>query len=103
MHAPAESTAVNRDLRWRTSASSVEPWLKRYGRPVAWYSDRDSVFVATDARGGRVATQFSRALAELGIGLISAHSTQAKGRVERLWGTAQARRVEELRLAGAGT
>jgi hypothetical protein len=78
-------------------------WLRKYGRPLAWYSDRDSVFVATDAKGEAVPTQFSRALGELGIELISANSPQAKGRVERLWGTAQDRLVKELRLAGAAT
>ena len=45
-------------------------------------------------------TQLGRAFAELGIGSISAHSPQAKGRVERLWGTLQDRLVSELRLAG---
>ena len=70
---------------------------------MAWYSDRDSVFVATDALGEAVPTQFSRALSELGVELISANSPQAKGRVERLWGTAQDRLVKELRLAKART
>ncbi len=92
---PAETTEAYMDLLWR--------WLKKHGRPVSWYSDRDSVFVATDALGEAVPTQFSRALSELGIGLISANSPQAKGRVERLWGTAQDRLVKELRLAKACT
>jgi hypothetical protein len=78
-------------------------WIKKHGRPVCWYSDRDSVFVAKDAKGERTATQFSRALSELGIELISANSPQAKGRVERLWGTAQDRLVKELRLSRAST
>ena len=92
---PAETTEAYMDLLWR--------WLKKHGRPASWYSDRDSVFVATDGQGEAVATQFSRALSELGIGLISANSPQAKGRVERLWGTAQDRLVKELRLAKADT
>ena len=92
---PAETTEAYMDLLGR--------WLRKHGRPVAWYSDRDSVFVATDALGEAVPTQFSRALSELGVELISANSPQAKGRVERLWGTAQDRLVKELRLAQART
>ena len=48
-------------------------------------------------------TQFGRALQELGIELIRAHSPQAKGRIERSFGTAQDRWVKELRLAGVRT
>ena len=96
---PAETTAAYMDLLWR--------WLKRYGRPVSWYSDRDSVFHAQLKRPGEepisVPTQFSRALQELDIELILAHSPQAKGRIERLWGTLQDRWVKELRLAKVTT
>jgi transposase len=80
-------------------------WLKRHGRPLALYSDRHSIFEPQDK--GRLLpdaqTQFGRALKELDIGLIRAHSPQAKGRVERSFGTAQDRWVKELRLAGART
>ena len=48
-------------------------------------------------------TQFARALAELGIELILAHTPQAKGRVERAWDTFQDRLVSEMRLAGTAT
>jgi len=92
---PAETTEAYMDLLGR--------WVKKHGRPVSWYSDRDSVFVGQDAQGEKTATQFSRALDELGIELISANSPQAKGRVERLWNTAQDRLVKELRLAKAKT
>ena len=92
---PAETTEAYMDLLRR--------WLKKHGRPVSWYSDRDSVFVGQDDEGEPVKTQFSRALGELDIDLISANSPQAKGRVERLWGTAQDRLVKELRLAKAST
>ena len=92
---PAETTEAYMDL--------LKRWLKKHGRPVSWYSDRDSVFVGQDAAGEPVKTQFSRALEELDIKLISAYSPQAKGRVERLWGTAQDRLVKELRLAKAQT
>jgi transposase len=80
-------------------------WLRRYGRPVALYTDRHSIFEPQDkgrALPGGV-TQFGRALKELDVELIRAHSPQAKGRVERSFGTAQDRWVKELRLAGATT
>lgn len=92
---PAETTEAYMDLLWR--------WLKKHGRPVGLYSDRDSIFRAEDALADSTPTQFSRALQELGIGWIGAYSPQAKGRIERLWGTAQDRLVKELRLARART
>jgi transposase len=76
-------------------------WLEKYGRPLALYTDRHSIFVPQ--KKGRFdpegATQFGRALEELGIELIKAYSPQAKGRVERSFGTAQDRWVKEMRLA----
>ena len=78
--------------------------------PQALYSDRHSIFWPTNGEslkeqlsGRRSPTQFGRAMAELGVQLIAAHSPQAKGRIERLWGTLQDRLVSELRLAGATT
>jgi transposase len=76
-------------------------WIQRYGRPLALYTDRDSIFEfqskgRSDPDGQ---TQFGRALQELGIELILARSPQAKGRVERFFETAQDRWVKELRLA----
>jgi Helix-turn-helix domain len=83
----------------------LERWLRRYGRPRALYTDRHSIFEPQDK--GRAlpdaTTQFGRALQELDIALIRAHRPQAKGRVERSFGTAQDRWVKELRLAGAQT
>ena len=80
-------------------------WLRRYGRPLALYTDRDSIFAYQDKGrhnpDGR--TQFGRALQELGIELILAGSPQAKGRVERFFETAQDRWVKELRLAKVAT
>ena len=80
-------------------------WLRRHGRPVALYTDRHSIFEPQDK--GRALpdgeTQFGRALRELGVALIRAHSPQAKGRIERSFGTAQDRWVKELRLAGVTT
>jgi transposase len=83
----------------------LERWLRCHGRPWAMYTDRHSIFQPQD-KGRAVPdafaeTQFGRALRELGIELIRAHSPQAKGRIERSFGTAQDRWVKELRLAGA--
>lgn len=80
-------------------------WLRRYGRPLAVYTDRHSIFEPQDK--GRAlpdaVTQFGRALRELDMALICAHSPQAKGRIERSFGTAQDRWVKELRLASVRT
>jgi transposase len=78
------------------------------GIPVAIYMDRHSIFrrndtawtLAEELRGHQDPTQVGRALAALGIEAIYALSPQAKGRIERLWGTLQDRLVAELRLAG---
>jgi hypothetical protein len=82
-------------------------WLQKYGRPLALYTDRHSIFEPHE-KGQPLAdpdaeTQFGRALRELDIELIRAHSPQAKGRVERSFGTAQDRWVKELRLAKVRT
>jgi hypothetical protein len=81
-------------------------WLERHGRPLALYTDKNSLFVTTrpvqwheQLRDAPARTQFGRALAELHIEWIAAHSPQAKGRVERLFGTLQDRLVKEMRLA----
>src|SRR5262249_28827584 len=78
-------------------------WLRLYGRPLALYTDRHSIFEPQDK--GRALpgaeTQVGRALRGLGIELTRAHSPQARGRVERSFGTAQDGWVKELRLAGA--
>lgn len=82
------------------------------GIPVAIYRDRHGIFEQTgeqgwtltaELAGQRVPTQVGRALKELGIQSIPAYSPQAKGRIERLWGTLQDRLVQELCLAGATT
>ena len=84
----------------------------RYGLPGATYSDRHGIFIvernrpptlAEQLTGKRSFTQVGRALEEAGIGWIGAHSAEAKGRVERLWGTLQDRLVTELRLEGITT
>ena len=94
---PENSTVAHMDLLGR--------WLRKHGRPVALYTDRHGIFEA-QAKGETLpddATQFGRALSELGVGLIRARSPQAKGRVERSFGTAQDRWVKELRLVEAET
>src|SRR5579862_7724145 len=92
---PSETTEAYMDVLGR--------WVRRHGRPLAWYSDRHGIFRAEDGHDDPTPTQFSRALSELDVALILANSPQAKGRVERLWGTAQDRRAEELRLARCRT
>ena len=77
-------------------------YVEAHGRPVAFYSDKHTVFrVAGAGRDGT--TQLGRALAELNVDLICANSSQAKGRVERAHKTLQDRLVKELRLAGIST
>src|SRR6266446_2268094 len=85
-------------------------WLQRHGRPVALYTDKNSLFVTSrpvqwqeQLDGQPALTQFSRALHELGIEWIAAHSPQAKGRIERLFRTLQDRLVKEMRLRGIET
>jgi hypothetical protein len=85
-------------------------WLRKYGRMVALYADRaghlqvNRAPTAEEARCGRQAeTQVRRALRELEIGFIAAHSPQAKGRVERSHGVDQDRLIKELRLRGIST
>lgn len=81
---------------------ALEGYLNEHGRPVAFYSDKHSVFRVNhpDPRTGHGMTQFGRALNELNIEIICANSSQAKGRVERANRTLQDRLVKELRLAG---
>jgi predicted DNA-binding protein (UPF0251 family)/transposase InsO family protein len=79
----------------------LESHLKIYGRPLAYYSDKHSIFKTTrkDCIDGRFSdTQVHRALRELQIELICAHSSQAKGRVERANQTLQDRLIKEMRL-----
>ncbi|TAU72450.1 ISNCY family transposase [Rhizobium ruizarguesonis] len=76
-------------------------YLRDHGAPVAFYSDKHSVFrvAKKEAKGGQGMTQFGRALCELNIEILCANSSQAKGRVERMNRTLQDRLVKELRLA----
>ncbi len=82
--------------------AATRRYLERHGRPVAFYSDKHSIFRLTKpgATSATGLTQFGRALTELAIELICANSPQAKGRVERVNQTLQDRLVKELRLRG---
>lgn len=81
-----------------------------HGLPLALYADRHTIFqspkeatIEEQLQGLEPRSHLGRLLDSLDIGLISAHSPQAKGRVERLFETLQDRLVKELRRAGAGS
>jgi len=85
-------------------------YIEQEGRPMALYVDKDSIFLTTreptieeQLRDRQPETQYARALRELEIEILHAHSPQAKGRIERLFGTFQDRLVKELRLKGVST
>ena len=102
-----DSTEENMKLLWS--------YVENFGRPVAFYTDKASLFRSTpkthrkhtelnrDEREPLPPTQIGRALRELEITWIAAHSPQAKGRVERNFGTAQDRLVKGMRVAGVKT
>jgi transposase len=78
-------------------------YFERYGKPVAFYSDKHSIFRVNQEQISGLSdgiTQFGRAMQELDIQIICANSPQAKGRVERANQTLQDRLVKELRLQG---
>lgn len=84
--------------------------ITTHGVPLSLYADRHSIFHTTreptfieQLKDVVPLTQFGRAMNELGITLIKAWTPQAKGRIERQWGTFQDRLVVALRLAGANT
>ena len=83
---------------------ATRAYLQQYGKPVAFYSDRASVFRPTHTQTGeRGVTHFGRAMYELNIDTWCANSSSAKGRVERAHLTLQDRLVKELRLRGIST
>jgi transposase len=84
--------------------------FNKHGLPQSVYADRHSIFwtdreatIEEQLKNQRPTTEVGRGLQELGVTLIPAGSPQAKGRIERLWGTFQDRLVSELRRAGAKT
>jgi transposase len=101
-------------FRQQEDAAGYFLLVRQHGRPLAFYHDRHGIFrqtskateadrLAEQLAGKQDPTQFGRLLEELEITSIAARSPQAKGRVERLFGTLQERLVVELRLAGAST
>src|SRR5260370_1169481 len=87
----------------------LPPLLRPFRAPLAFSGDHSGIFVRNDdgwtveeqLAGKRQPTQFGRALEQLGVTFIPAHSPQPKGRVARLWGVLQDRLTSELRLAQA--
>ena len=77
-----------------------EHYFHQHGKPLAFYSDKLSVFRinAPNALSGSGVTQFTRAMSQLGIEVLCANTPQAKGRVERAFQTLQDRLVKEMRL-----
>ena len=106
-----DATSRLMELRFVASEStfdyftSTRAYLERYGKPVAFYSDKASIFrvgvPGESKRSGN--TQFGRAMSELNIDTLCANTPQAKGRVERAHLTLQDRLVKELRLRGLST
>lgn len=89
---------------------SFQRYIRQYGIPLAVYADKHTTYqspapptVDEQLAGVTPTSQFGRALGELAVELIPAHSPQAKGRVERLFKTVQDRLVKELRLAEVST
>jgi transposase len=89
---------------------SLERYIRLYGVPRSLYLDKHSTYKTTRPadldellRGEEAQTQFERAAKEAGADILHANSPQAKGRIEREFGTLQDRLVKELRLAGIRT
>jgi hypothetical protein len=80
-----------------------EDHMKENGIPKAVYTDKRQVFVVNNGKKKGHKTQFQRAMDELGVEMILAHSPQAKGRVERAFRTLQDRLIKELRLRNIST
>jgi hypothetical protein len=93
-----------------SAMDSLQRYIRLYGLPVSLYLDKHSTYKTTREpsldellRGESAQTQFERACRELGIEVIHAHSPQAKGRVERVFGTLQDRLLKEMRLESVST
>ncbi len=86
---------------------SFKRYIKRNGLPQSVYLDRHSTYKSTarqtieeELGGVQPMSHFEHSLAQLDVEVIHAYSPQAKGRIERLFGTFQDRVVKEMRLAG---
>ncbi len=86
-----------------SSFHGLKETIEKKGLFCAFYTDRGSHYFHTPKAGGKVdkqnLTQIGRALGQLGIEHIASYSPEARGRVERLFGTLQGRLPQELRLA----
>jgi Winged helix-turn helix len=106
-----DATSRLMQLRFVASESAFDyfratrAYLEAHGKPVAFYSDKHNIFRvnAKEPVAGDGITQFGRVLSELNIDIICANSPQAKGRIERVFGTLQDRMVKELRLVDIST
>ena len=105
-----DATGCLMELRFVRSEStftyfeSTRRYLLRFGKPVAFYSDKATIFrVNREDHGGSGLTQFGRAMNQLNIDVICANTAAAKGRVERAHLTLQDRLVKELRLREIST
>jgi len=78
------------------------PYFERKGLPLSFYHDKRGTFKANNGNK-RGDTQFGRAMKELEIGMIYAHSPEAKERIERIFGTLQESLVWEMRIEGIST
>ena len=81
-------------------AQAARAYVERHGKPFAFYSDKHGIFRVNQVASGttEALTQFGRALQQLDIQILCAHTPQAKGRVERAIQTLQDRLPKELRL-----
>ena len=88
----------------KAAMRSLEQWIKQYGIPAALYTDKRNVYV-TKAKGdgSKNLSVFGQVCARLGIEIITAHTPQAKGRVERSHGVYQDRLVREIKYRGLKT
>lgn len=89
---------------------SFRKYIRKNGIPLSIYLDKHTTYKSTakptieeEFHGVVPMSQFERAMKELGVDVIHAHSPQAKGRIERLFATLQDRLVKEMRLRGIST
>ncbi len=86
---------------------SLKRYITEYGLPMSVYLDKHTTYKSwvrrDEFREVEPVSQFGRALSELGVRMLFAHSPQAKGRIERLFNTFQDRVVKEMRLKGVNT
>jgi transposase-like protein len=89
---------------------SFRRYIRKHGIPLSVYLDKHTTYKSTakptieeELQGIKPMSQFERAMKQLGVDVIHAHSPQAKGRIERLFGTLQDRLVKEMRLRGIST